>query len=99
MFDLAKLFQRQETKEDKVTKLAKRLKEKDSVELFSRKALRDLQGFIRCCPKERRQLTQRFEANNIVVIGNLTLQQDDYVHLVYKHSSLYKNFKHHFEAK
>jgi len=99
MFDITKFLQSQQAKEDKIAKLVKRLSEKGSAELISRKDLRDHQGFKRCCKKERKLLKHRFEANNIVVIGNLTLHQDDHVHLVSKYSSLYKNFKRHFEVK
>jgi len=96
MFDIAKLLERQSAREDKITKLVKYLKESGKSKLCTRKELRNMQGFERCCPRELRKLKQKLQANNIVIIGDVSTNQDDYVHLVYKYSKLYRDFKHHF---
>lgn len=97
MFTINDLQRWQEAREDKIAKLAKGLKESEGCERLSRKTLRELLGRKRCSKNELAELESRLEANNIIVIGNLTLRQEDYVHLLYRYSSLYKKLKSYLE--
>ena len=98
MFDIKKFIEVCEAKKDPFFTLAMKLKRNDAVEPFSRKYLRKINGYKACGRVERCKLIKRLKRNNIVIIGDLTLNQNDIVHLVYKHSRVYHKWKRREEA-
>jgi len=90
MFDINKLIKVQDAKKDPFTVLAVVLKNKNTVECYSRQYIRNLGGYKKCGRKEARKLMNRLMQNHIVLIGDLTCRQTDDVHLVYRYSSLYR---------
>lgn len=93
MFDIKKFTEANEAKKDPFSILANTLKRNDAIEPYSRKHLRNMNGYKMCGRTERQKLINKLSCNNVVIIGDLTLNQSDNVHLMYKYSNIHSKLK------